>query len=398
MAQPTKPSPLTPLQAVRQAFHTHPALQSARLRIQGWEAQTRGAGALPNPQLRLAAGAGNPAEEANSLFQRFELGGQPGLRRTLALLRTEQARQRLQNEQRELALKVLDAYYSLWSTRQTQETNEKRLELALDLQHVAERRFRTGAAPEREWLRTAQETTRVQADLVRARADTRVASNTLNSLLQAPLETEVVLPTLLSAVPSAPSPDLPVLDPSALLQRSRQRSDLKTAGLEVQTAQTEAELATRERRPNLDLELYRSQFGTITQQGAWIALQMPLWDWGQLSASVEQKKRETQALQLDLERRQQEVALEVQSTRELCAAAGERRQILEQTVLNSLRQAELARKGFDAGYLTLLEVLDAQRTYRDSLLEYIEAETTYQKTRWKLHWLSGGSLEEETAS
>lgn len=52
--------------------------------------------------------------------------------------------------------------------------------------------------------------------------------------------------------------------------------------------------------------------------------------------------------------------------------------------------AELARRGYDSGYASLLEVLDAQRNYRDVLLDFLSAEAATALARLDLEWASGG--------
>ncbi len=57
--------------------------------------------------------------------------------------------------------------------------------------------------------------------------------------------------------------------------------------------------------------------------------------------------------------------------------------------------AENARKGYDAGFLTVLDVIDAQRAYRDSVKDFLQAQVDAQRTRLELFWISAGSLVSE---
>ncbi|MEW6278307.1 MAG: TolC family protein, partial [Candidatus Eremiobacterota bacterium] len=86
--------------------------------LEGARLYAEGAGAPPNPELQVAATLGDPDETANSLVQRFELGGQPALRSDMAVLEVQAARADLSAARRQVALRVGAAYYGLWEARE----------------------------------------------------------------------------------------------------------------------------------------------------------------------------------------------------------------------------------------------------------------------------------------
>ena len=112
-------APLSFSEVLRGVQERHPALKAAQLRREAAAAWARGAGAQPNPQLRLSIPYGYPSEEANALVQRIELGGQPGLRTKIANLQRDQADARVLNQQRDLGKQAAQAYYSLWAASET---------------------------------------------------------------------------------------------------------------------------------------------------------------------------------------------------------------------------------------------------------------------------------------
>ena len=389
-AQAPVPKTQTFREVLDQLLNSHPALKAARQRLAGSQAWAEGAGAQPNPQLRLSVPKGDPSEEANALVQRLEIGGQPGLRSKIATLQTEQADARLLDVQRTLGMRSADAYYTLWSTRETVGVFELRTELARKLQAAAERRLKAGEIAENQYLRAELEQAQAEAQLAQARGQRKTALNLLNILLQRPADQDFLLPT--GAVPEEA---LPEPTRATLLQRINLRPEIRVAELTAQITRLEADLLGRQRVPDLEFEAYRSSLGPGAEQGVRLSLVLPLWDWGQTGAAVERREREAEAAETDVLVQRQLVEQEVLAAWELYLSERERREILRGQIQRFYRQADLARRGYEAGLLTLLEVLEAQRAYRESTLEYVAAETAFQKRRWDIHWLYGVSLNED---
>ena len=187
--------PLFFVEVLRSVQDHHPALKAAQLRREAAAAWARGAGNQPNPQLRVSVPSGDPSEEANALVQRIELGGQPGLRGKIANLQREQADARVLNQQRELGKQAALAYYSLWSSSETERLERLRFELAEKLQNAAARRLKLGEISENQSLRADLEKSQSQALLTAAQANRKIALNRLNVLLQRPADQEVALPS-----------------------------------------------------------------------------------------------------------------------------------------------------------------------------------------------------------
>lgn len=384
-------------QVLQQVFELHPALRAAQRRVEASEAWARGAGAQPNPQIRLSVPAGDPSEEANSLVQRLEFAGQPGLRARIAELQVQEANSRLLLQERDLGRRVVDAYYGLWAARELERLQKFRYELALELQTASERRLKLGQIAEVESLRAQLEAAQAEAQLAQAEGEHRIALAQLNNLRQRSPDSRIEFPgnsnTSMSTIPEDP---LPPLDRDLALTRAAANPEIQRASLGAEIAHLEADLSGRQRWPDFEFEAYRSNLGARAEQGLRFSLVLPLWDWGQLRAATERREKEAEAAENEVLVQSQTIQQEVLTAWELHSVAGRRRQILKGQSERYLRQAELARKGYQAGVLSLLEVLEAQRAYREAMGEYITAEAAFQKRRWDLHWLTGGrNLTEE---
>jgi cobalt-zinc-cadmium efflux system outer membrane protein len=376
-----------------QVFRQHPSLRAAQQRLEASQAWARGAGVQPNPQLRLAVPTGDPSEESNSLVQRLEIAGQTGFRSRIAEFQVAQSDTRLLMQRRELGMKVVDAYFGLWSARELERLHTLRFDLARDLQSASQRRLQLGQISENVFLRSQLETAQAEAQLAQARAEQRIAMAQLNNLLQRPPSSDLVLPNTPSNSTAFFSEDtLPELTREKVLESAASRPEVKIAEISAQIAHLEGDLLGRQTWPDFEFEAYRSNLGARAEQGMRFSLVLPLWDWGQTRAAVERRQKEAEAAESDVMVQRQNVQQETLASWEHYSVARERRQILQEQTQRYLHQAELARRGYQAGLLTLLEVLEAQRAYREVMVEYVGAEATLQRRRWEVHWLTGGSL------
>lgn len=363
----------------------HPALKAARLRREAAVAWARGAGAQPNPHIRLSVPYGDPSEEANEVVQRLEIGGQPGLRSRIAELQRDQADARLLSQQRELGKQAAQAYYGFWSASEVERLETQRFDLTEKLKAAAERRLKLGSISQNLYWRAELEHSKAQAELTAARAQRKTALQRLNLLLGRPADSELVL---------SPPEDgmMPELTREGLLAGVEQRPEIRLALLSAEIHRHEADLIGRQRVPDLEFAGYRSSLGHGAEQGMRLSLAFPLWDWGQKGAQIEQRTREAEAAEADAEAQRQTVTQEALAAWEAYRSEGEQRDILRGQAERYARQSDLSRRGFEAGVLNLTEVMESQRAYREALVALAGAESAYQQRRWEVYWLSGGPL------
>ncbi len=318
--------------------------------------------------------------------QRIEIGGQPSLRAEIAQLQVHQARARLQQQRRELAEQAAEAYYGLWSARQLEQLASLRMQLAQQLLAAAQRRFDAGDISRSQFMRVQVETSQAQSQLATARGEHNIARNRLNLLLQRPHDREL-------SVEGREQSSFE-LTKTALLAQLNVRPEVRIAELTAEVFRLEADLQGRQRVPDLEFEAYRSSLGagSTVEQGVRLSLVLPLWDWGSNSALQAQKELQAEAAAEEARALKQSLEQQVLAAWELYLVADERRRLLEQQSQQYQAQADLAERGYAAGLLSLLEVLDAQRAYREGVQEFVAAEAAFQKRRWDLFWLGGGEL------
>lgn len=372
----------------------HPALKQARALTEAAEVYSKGAGALPNPVLQLAAVHGDPDEGSNSLSQVLEVAGQPGLRQKMA---DEDAAANAASEaalRGKVGLEAAVTYYDYWEATQLAEQAYSQGELASQLEKVAAARFALGEISENERLRLellARETMTIR---VEARGQLEIAEQELSLLLEEPGPFE--LPSQQDELPLAP---LLALDSEAELLAGFEaevegRPELEEARREAAAAEWQARLAGRAGAPDLQLSVYRSTLGNTAEQGVQLAVVVPLFDWGRLGAEHARDKKlaEARAHQVEVVRR--EVVSEARAAATRYRVAQERRQALSYQASQYAELSRTSRKGYEVGLIGLVEVLDATLAYRESLRDYIEAEADFHRARVELWWAAGRPLDQ----
>ncbi len=373
-------------EAVSAGVQRHPEVRARKLRVEAARAFAEGTGTQPNPTLTLSGVLGNAQEESNNLSQRLEISGQPRLRSEIARLELEREELGLTALERRLALRVARAYYAAWAATRKLEVARSRQLLAQRLEFVALRRFQVGEVPRNEYLRAQLEKARADAELAAVQSEEQGSRLQLGLLLGR--KDPVQLPQALEA-PEALKPDELTID--QLLDRARARPEVAAAERNLTQGEKEAELATKAGAPQLEFLAYRSYlFGADAEQGLMLSLSLPLFDYGEIDAEVQKRQGEARARAIDRDSVLLELDLEVQEAWQRQLEFRGRRDSLRDQTKRYQELSELSQRGYDAGFLTLVETLDTQRAYRDALLERIQAEAEAQVSQLELHLVSGG--------
>lgn len=373
--------------AVTAGVQNHPEFRARKARVEAARAFAEGTGTQPNPTLTLSGVLGDAQEESNNISQRLEISGQPRLRSEIARLELEREELGLLALERRIALRVAKAYYASWAATQRLEVAQTRQQLAERLEFVALRRFQVGEVSRNEYLRAQLEKARAEAELSAVRAEARGSQLQLSLILGKP--GTLLLPTGSLEAPEALAGEQPTVE--SLLERARNRPEVLAAERNVTLGEKETELASKGNAPSLEFLAYRSYlFGANAEKGVMLSLTLPLFDYGEVGAETAKRAGETQARRIDRESVVLELDLEVQQAWQRELEFQGRRDSLREQTQRFKELSELSQRGYDAGLLTLVEVLDTQRAYREALLERIQAEAETQVSKLELHLVSGG--------
>jgi len=377
------------------ARSAHPTLEAAQAAAQAAAGALQQARAYPNPALALAFGRGRPrdggdsrSENAIALVQPIEL---PGVRRW----RAESAELRLRGVEVNhiLAETVVDSttsrlvYTALLEQRRAEIARES-AEVARRLHELLDRRVELGESSPLEAVKARSEWFARRRDVVTAESALAGARLALKLFCGNRLPRGYGIAETLNGSGVIPLP-------ADLVERLRLHNPILTrAGVAVEEAEARARLAKKEVLPRFDVFAGHETELDRTGWNMGVGLALPLWNRnrGEIASRNAKHVRATadvRALALELE-----TSLELTSAayRGALAAIG----LHDEGWTAAARQSlDIATFSFENGEASLLDVLDAQRSFLSVNLAEAESWAELALTRAEIERLIAGPLESE---
>lgn len=384
-AQNPIPSRLTLEEAIRLAIARNPSIEAARNEIEALEGDSVAAQKRLNPALtfeeedfpiRRNPGRFFGAQEITLRFDyEIERGGRRQLRTTSARQAIEAQRLAYQDQVRRIELEVKRAFSRMVLAKSNLETSSSILEQAqrmIDLNRV---RLKQGDISALDLNRIEVEKLRFQDDVFQADLMLRDSKSALLALLNAPdLSQDVDVAGVLPVGDQIPETGLPPHAPlNELFQIAfEKRPDVAAALHQRNRADTETRLQRAIQSPNLTVGGGYKRSGVDNSFVLGVTMPLQVFnrnEGGILRAEAEQRRSANLEAAL-----QKQIQLEVQQAYN---AVEVNRQRVEYIRTQHLRKAEDASKvtltSYNLGGATLIDFLDAQRTYRDALRIYNQA-------------------------
>jgi cobalt-zinc-cadmium efflux system outer membrane protein len=400
------PARLSLEDALRLARDRNPGLAAARDSLAIAQADRLTALARPNPALTLESGnypLFSPARPSFSdnqeltirVDQEVETAGRRRLRRDAADSGVAAATARLRDDERRLDLEVRRAYFGVVLARADAQVAQVALEEIDQVIALNRARLEQGEISGGEVRRVQVERLRFVDDLFSAQLGLRNARTVLLSLFNAPDlgidfdVTDALAPAAGLVTPQVTAP--PVFDlPSLRAQALAQRPDLLAARQDVERASTETRLQRALRTPNLTLGGgYRRDFGSNAVVVG-ITFPLPLSDrnrGGIARASAERHQAEHVAAATATT-----VLLEVQQAVNATEVSRARVQYIEREYLAPARESrDIVLAAYRLGTADLIDYLDAQRAFRDTLRTYNRALYDQRLSLFQLASATAGS-------
>jgi outer membrane protein, heavy metal efflux system len=389
-------------EAVRAAVDHNLNLLAARANLTLAEAQMMTARLRPNPVISASADSldwlGTRFTEANGLGPSqfafrvdvpFERSGKRELRMQTASFEKQIAEAEFADAVRRLRLDVMVACIDLLEAKAKLQLARDNLNTFEQLVQVNQRRLTSGAIP-------PVELTRVRVAMLQYRNTERAAEL---ALVQArvrlmPLIGRTVDQTLvdidgdLSIVPAATPPSL-----ATLQQLARQsRPDLRAIRHEQARSQADLKLQLAQGKVDYTLgvafERQRGVLGSGNAIGAFFSVPLPIFNRNQgeiARAEAQQDKSNTSTAALETD-----VSGEVTAAYQEFETARRVLQDIEADLLTPSREArETTAYVYQAGATSLLDVLDAQRAFNDTMETYYTAQADYRRAEIKLMTMAG---------
>lgn len=406
----TQPAPALPpvldLPTALALFHDRGYdLLLADLAVVAAEGDVRSARALPNPGVAGSFGKsfgcvsghcawlGAPAWSVSlndSGLLATLIAGKVALRSDVARaalkvtqLSRDDARRTLVPQVKQQFVAVLLAQETLQLAQETQSTSAELLSLT-------QVRYRAGAISEADVARAETDKLETDQAVDTAAGDLRSAQVALAFLLGVRGEVpafEVRDERLLNAVRPTWLTDE---RPEALLERAYAlRPDLKAQRAEVDRAQAGLRLAKRERFPDISLGLSYAQQGTtpdaVTPPTFAVDLATTLPLYYQQQGEIQRAQADLRAQEVTRQKAESQVAADVaQGLASFRTTEALVRRMEGGLLARAERARDLVQVQYSKGAASLLELLDAQRTYRQVAFEHLQDITNYWSAVFKL--------------
>jgi multidrug efflux pump subunit AcrB len=296
----------------------------------------------------------------------FNASALPLLRGAYAL--TDAARLDEESQRHRILAGVARAYYGLAVTRQNVVLAESSRDTRADQLDLAERQVAAGVAPRRAVLQAELALSRAKREVARAREDVVHAEETFSRLTGLPRDTEVTLPD-----PLEPPEDLE----DALQVGFQRRPDLQAAERRVQAAALDKRAVTYEWLPEVDANFtysYSQNTGFSDDPTVWVAsiqANWLLWDGGLRQARSRERLARHRIAGFTAEKQRDQAEEELRTSWERYRRSEAALDAVQDEVVLSEENLELAERGFSAGTTTWLEVQDAELGVRLSKLSQI---------------------------
>ncbi len=380
---------LTLDEALRIARERFPALVAAKSEVAAARARVRSQGAFPNPSLEAKREEGTAdREHAIELKQELEIFGQWLLRKRKASSELTGQEQVFQRELLDLTLQVKTAFFELIAAETVSEVARENLSVAERLLKAARTRFEVGAAPRSDWIKTEVEYTKALQEVLRVRRVLAEKRAGLNFFLGRDLETPL----------KVVEPPLPKLEPDRVRFQEmaiRLRPEVQGAEAGEKAAESQVSLAKSKWLPMFSIS---SEFAQERKAGtSWEYLftakvSFPIFDFGFIRGGIQQAKAGVEAAKANVELARQRVALEVEESFLRAQEAERQLESFQTGILGQVEQLlKLTLEGYEQGALTLLDVLEAQRSFLGTKTNHVVALRNYRQAAAQLERVIGAS-------
>jgi outer membrane protein, heavy metal efflux system len=400
-AAPAFAQSVTIAQAVEEGLQHNLALLAERSQLTIAEAQMIGARLRPNPVVSFSAdhldvlgtgfdatNNGGPPEIAWRIDVPFERGGKRDARVALASIVRSVAEAQFADAVRTLKQDVTLACIDVLAAQATRTLASDTLRTYEDLARVNRARVAAGSIAPFEATRSDVAMLQFRATVVRAGLDLAAATAKLRTLIGRPPGAPLEIADSLrgaGAAPAAPN----AVTPDALEALALEaRADLRA--LQMGQARSVADLRLQEALGRVDYTLgaeYRRQQGIAGRSnslGLFVSAPLPISNRNQgeiarAEAEREQADRQIAARKAQIAADVRTAVHEYETTRDLVAA-------IERELLTPAAHArDVSSYTYKSGGTTLLELLDAQRAFNDTMLSYVDAQASLRRAIARLN-------------
>ncbi|MDP3597835.1 MAG: TolC family protein [Nitrospirota bacterium] len=339
----------------------------------------------------------NVTQTQNSIFglsQNLPFPGKLALKGDVASRAAEMSEQAVRAKERELTARLKQIYYDLFLAQKTIQIHHQQVELLRQFVEIANAKFRAGKGG--------------QADVLKAQVELSLLHQQLPVLEQRRETAEAMLNTLLDRDPTSPlgMPQEPAQIPlgQTIEELHRlalnDRPELKAAELAVQRNEQSHALAQRQYYPDFNVAVQRFQnYQANDGFGAYVAMSIPFafWTKPKYDAGVQEAAAAVSAARAQHRTLENLTRFQINDLLSKLKAADRVATLYRTTILPQAGQSmEAARAGYRAGKAGFLDLIDAQRAWREFQLEYFKALVDQQHRLAELEQVVGIDLDRQS--
>ena len=373
------PSGYTLSQVMQLALQHNPTMKGSEAVLEQSRSQRITAGAYLNPTMTGSVGRGSIrdprtgvsiAERTITVEQPLEWLGKRVARQRAADAGVEGALAGLEQAKVLVLAGVKEAFFQLLFAQQDARLARENLKTVEDLVKLVSARVGTKESPRFELIKATVELQKSQKDLARADNDLLVARAQLNTVTGKALGESFAVQGEFETVKAGL--ELHILMNQAVDRQPALRRQQKV----VEQAEYTIEHERASRIPNVSvIGQYHREAGDESVT-AGFSMALPVWyrRQGEIGTAMG-THREAQA---ERDRMQQELEQTIIRHFQEMQTAQAQMKVFEQGLLHQAKEAlDIAQFSFRHGATSLLEVIDAQRVYRQTLLEYAQAQADH---------------------
>ena len=384
------------------ARQQNPELAAMRLEADAAAERVNSAGALPDPMFKTELrdisnrGDSNPSLLPNrvgstyyQVTQTLSFWGKRDLKRDIASTEADQARGRVGTSWAELSAKIKSEFAQYYLLVHSEKLIWEILELAANLERIAQSRYATGLAAQQDVIRAQIEQSGLRRELIMLKLDHHHTMTRLNTLLLREPHAPLAEPQRLRPLPPPEKLNYTVLE-----ERLRANNpQLFTLDAQITAAEKNRDLVFKNRYPDFTLGVAPIQTGNrINEWELMLELNIPLQQKSRRS-----QEREADTMLAAAQARRAAAANQILSDlAESLLALDAAREIEMLNENDLLPQAETifqaALSGYETGKVDFATLLDAQRQIFKAKLDVLNAQAGAQVRLAEIEKLLGEEL------
>ncbi|MFH1239520.1 MAG: TolC family protein [bacterium] len=378
------------------ALKDNPELKAARANLKASQARLGTSSSLPDPSIgaeyqNIPQGTLKLDEAEMKMYtftQEIPWPGKLLLRGKISRNAVSIAEQEYKAKQREIITQVKQAYFELYLIYKSIDINKENSQILGQIVKVAERKYSLGKGNLSEALKTQLEFSKLENILITLENQKQTAESKLNALLNRSPDESIGLPEFREDVEFHYKID----DLYNLAKLNR--PDIQIAGSNIKQSDFKLALTKREYLPDFMLTYkQRVMDGELAGWDGMFNITVPLWFWKNQSNMVKEMQAEKEMSQNDYKTRENMALAEIKQMYLKLDTAQRQVNLAKTTIIPQAEQVlTVSQTGYEAGKVDFLDLLDTQRMYLETKLEYYMNLVDYQMAKAELEEMVGVDL------